>query len=129
VRLQCQPLPQNSTTQLVFNQSVEAKGSALSQTNAIMDAPEPGGRPPVGTASDPHECGNEKAAHDGGVDQNRKRHTKAELLDIRYTAGQERGKDDGDQQGSGGDDSSGALQAKSHSIFGVLACVVLFLDT
>src|ERR1700749_1890204 len=98
------------------------------EPDALVQAAQGRGRPPVELAGQAHERGDEQAADYGGVQDDRDAGADAEQLDEADLRGAEGEEGDGQQDGGGGDDAAGAGQAGGHGLDGVRAGVVRLLD-
>src|SRR6266581_9278467 len=85
-------------------------GNVLADTDTIVDPTQRRWRVPTPLAERAHEGGDEDAAYQGGVDEDRQSGTEPEELDEADVAGPECEEADGQQRGKGRHDASGASQ-------------------
>src|SRR6266536_401950 len=91
-------------------------GNVVADADPVVDPTQRRWCIPTPVAERAHERGDEDAAYQGGVDEDRQSGTEPEELDEADMAGTEGEETDGQQRGKGGHDASGASQTSGDRV-------------
>src|SRR6266516_6068738 len=103
-------------------------GNVLADADAVVDPTQRRWCIPTPLAERAHECGDENAAYQGGIDEDRQSGAEPEELDEADVAGPEGEEANGQQRGKCGHDSPGASQPTGDRVAVGDAGIVQFLD-